>query len=61
MEYEDTYVSQWYEMSKEDGFVFDFEKGVDYLLDNDRTIIERESYIQSMRSCMAVEIMMREL
>ena len=61
MEYEDTYVSQWYEMSKEDGFVFDFEKGVDYLLDNDRTIIERESYIKSMRSCMAVEIMMREL
>ena len=61
MEYEDTYVSQWYDMSKEDGFVFDFEKGVDYLLDNDRTIIERESYIQSMRSCMAVEIMMREL
>ena len=61
MEYEDTYVSQWYEMSKEDGFVFDFEKGVDYLLDNDRTIIERESYIQSMRSCMAVEIMLREL
>jgi hypothetical protein len=61
MEYEDTYVSQWYEMSKEDGFVFDFEKGVDYLLDNDRTIIERESYIQSMRSCMAVEVMLREL
>ena len=61
MEYEDTYVSQWYDMSKEDGFVFDFEKGVDYLLDNDRTIIERESYIQSMRSCMAVEVMLREL
>tara|TARA_R110002126_G_scaffold147523_1_gene293653 strand:- start:622 stop:801 length:180 start_codon:yes stop_codon:yes gene_type:complete len=58
---DDLYVQQMIEISKEEGFVGDLERSIDYLLDNDRTFIEREQYIQGMRACNKVEIAMRKL
>tara|TARA_R110002167_G_scaffold99824_1_gene261149 strand:+ start:152 stop:331 length:180 start_codon:yes stop_codon:yes gene_type:complete len=58
---DDLYVQQMIEISKEEGYVGDLEKSIDYLLDNDRTLIEREQYIQGMRACNKVEIAMRKL